>query len=216
MPGREPSLRFDPTAPIMPPPDPDPTFRDARNAELAAALASLRLPLLRFAQMQLRNESLAEDAVSETLLAILETPERFEGRSTLRTYATGILKFKIIDVMRRRGREVELTVAEDQTQDEAIEALFKADGHFADRPAAWADPDAALEQGQFMAVLQECIERLPPRLARIFMLREWQEQETDEICAELGITANNAGVMLFRARMQLRECLQLNWFGAPR
>jgi RNA polymerase sigma-70 factor (ECF subfamily) len=177
-------------------------------------LAALRQPLLRFALMQLRNEALAEDAVSETMLAILEAPERFEGRSTLRTYATGILKFKIIDVLRRRGREVEVAPAEDQSQDEALEALFQADGHYVERPTAWTQPDAALEQSQFMAVMQECIERLPPRLARIFMMREWLEQETDEICTELGITANNAGVMLFRARVHLRECLQARWFGA--
>ena len=181
---------------------------------LESELTALRQPLMRFAQMQLRNEALAEDAVSETLLALLETPERFEGRSSLRTYATGILKFKIIDVLRRRGREVEVTTLDDQSQDEAIEALYQADGHYVERPQAWVQPEAALEQAQFMAVMQACIEHLPPRMARIFMMREWLEQETEEICAELGITANNAGVMLFRARMQLRECLQSTWFAS--
>ncbi len=190
----------------MPTPEPD----------LATQLAKLRQPLLRFAQMQLRNESLAEDAVSETVLAILEAPARFEGRSTLRTYATGILKFKIVDVLRRRGREVEVAPADDQTQDEAIEALFSTDGHYIEQPQAWAQPETALEQAQFMSVIQACIERLPPRLARVFMMREWLEEDTEEICAELGITANNAGVMLFRARMSLRECLQVSWFGEPR
>jgi RNA polymerase sigma-70 factor (ECF subfamily) len=187
----------------MPPPDPD----------IASRLADLRQPLLRFAQMQLRNESLAEDVVSETMLAILEVPERFEGRSSLRTYATGILKFKIVDMLRRRGREVEVAPADDQTQDEAIESLFSNDGHYVDRPPAWVQPEAALEQAQFMATMQACIERLPPRLARVFMMREWLEQDTEDICVELGITANNAGVMLFRARMHLRECLQQRWFG---
>lgn len=182
---------------------------------LQEQIAALRQPLLRFAQMQLRNEALAEDAVSETLVALLEAPERFEARSSLRTYATGILKFKIIDLLRRRGREIEVVAQDDQTQDEALEALFRADGHYQQRPMAWEQPEAALEQSQFMAVMQVCIEALPPRLARIFMMREWLEKETDEICSELGITANNAGVMLYRARMQLRECLQLRWFGAP-
>jgi RNA polymerase sigma-70 factor (ECF subfamily) len=65
--------------------------------------------------------------------------------------------------------------------------------------------------------LQQCIEGLPPRLARVFMAREWLEQDVDEVCVELGITANNCGVMLHRARMQLRECLNRRWFaGAPR
>ncbi len=184
---------------------------------LEAELAALRQPLLRFASMQLRNAALAEDVVSETMLAILENPLRFQGRSTLRTYATGVLKFKVIDVLRRQGREVGIAAAEDQSLDDAIDALFDASGHYTEPPGAWQQPDAALHQQQFMAALQRCIEGLPPRLARVFMAREWLEQEVDEICAELGITANNCGVMLFRARMQLRECLNQGWFaGAPR
>lgn len=179
---------------------------------LEAELAALRQPLLRFALMQLRNPAVAEDVVSETMLAILEKPASFEGRSTLRTYATGVLKFKIIDVLRRQGREVGITPGDDQSLDDAIDALFDASGHYVEPPAAWQQPDAAMHQQQFMSALQQCIEALPPRLARVFMAREWLEQEVDEICGELGITANNCGVMLYRARMQLRECLSQTWF----
>lgn len=182
--------------------------------DLDRELALLHQPLLRFAQLQLRDAALAEDVVSETLLALIEKPGRFEGRSSLRTYATGILKFKIIDLLRVRGREVAIEPHEEQTMDEAIDALFQADGHWRERPAAWGQPEDTLSQSQFFEVLQGCIEKLPERLARIFMMREWHEQETDAICSELGITANHCGVMLYRARMQLRECLQLNWFGS--
>ena len=180
--------------------------------DLAIELGSLRQPLLRFAQLQLRHDSLAEDVVSETLLAILETPERFEGRSSLKTYATGILKFKIIDVLRRRGREIHVEPLAEQSVDDALDALFMADGHWRDAPAAWQHPERALEQSQFFDVLQLCIDNLPPKLARIFMMREWLEQEIDTICGELQITSNNCSVMLYRARMQLRECLQVRWF----
>jgi len=180
---------------------------------LESELAELHKPLLRFAQLQLRNDALAEDVVSETLLAILEKPGNFEGRSSLRTYATGILKFKIIDVLRKRGREVHVEPLDEQSVDEALDALFHADGHYVDKPPAWQQPEMALEQRQFFEVLERCVERLPPRLARVFMMREWLEREVDEICAELSITANNCGVMLFRARMALRECLGQNWFG---
>lgn len=184
---------------------------------LESQLAALRPPLLRFALMQLRNAAVAEDVVSETMLAILEKPASFEGRSSLRTYATGVLKFKIIDVLRRQGREVGITTGEDQSLDDAIDALFDTSGHYHEPPGAWQRPDAALHQQQFMAALQRCIEGLPPRLARVFMAREWLEQDVEEICGELGITANNCGVMLHRARMQLRECLNQGWFaGGPR
>lgn len=180
---------------------------------LESELAQLQKPLLRFAQLQLRNDSLAEDVVSETLLAILEKPDQYQGRSSLRTYATGILKFKIIDVMRRRGREIAIEPLDEQTIDDAIDDLFVEDGHWRNPPPAWQQPELALEQAQFFETLQQCIERLPARLARIFMMREWQELEIEDICSELQITANNCGVMLYRARMQLRECLELRWFG---
>lgn len=180
---------------------------------LEADLAALRLPLLRFAQLQLRHDSMAEDVVSETLLAILEKPDGFQGRSSLRTYATGILKFKIIDVLRRRGREVPLEAQDEQGMDEALDALFAKGGHWQEPPAAWQQPEGSLEQRQFFDKLQACVERLPDRTGRVFMMREWLDKDVEEICAELGITANNCGVMLYRARMQLRECLNQTWFG---
>ena len=183
---------------------------------LETELATLRTPLLRFAQLQLRNDSAAEDVVSETLLAILEKPGNFEGRSSLRTYATGILKFKIIDLLRQRGREMPIEPLDEQSIDDAIDALFVADGHWREPPPAWQQPEAALEQHQFFEVLEACVERLPPKLGRVFMMREWLEREVTEICSELGITDNYCGVLLYRARMQLRECLDQRWFGGRR
>lgn len=183
---------------------------------LEADLAVLYQPLLRFAKLQLRNDSMAEDVVSETLLALLEKPDRFEGRSSLRTYATGILKFKIIDVLRQRGREVHIEAMDEQSTDDALDALFQRDGHYNDPPPAWQQPERALEQGQFFDTLQVCVDRLPAKMGRVFMMREWLEQDMDAICGELDITANNCGVMLYRARMQLRECLERNWFQGQR
>ena len=180
---------------------------------LESDLAALHKPLLRFAQMQLRNDCMAEDVVSETFLAILEKPDNFEGRSTLRTYATGILKFKIIDVIRLRGREVHIEPLAEQSMDDALDALFLQDGHWKAPPQPWQHPEKALEQSQFFDALQVCVDRLPAKVGRVFMMREWLERETDDICAELGITANNCGVMLYRARMQLRDCLDRGWFG---
>jgi RNA polymerase sigma-70 factor, ECF subfamily len=178
-------------------------------------LAALHPLLLRFAKAQLRNDSMAEDVVSEALLAILEKPEAFEGRSSLRTYATGILKFKIIDVIRARGREIHIEPMDEQSLDDALDALFSANGHWQEPPPAWQQPEKALEQSQFFEALQACVDRLPPKLARVFMMREWLDRETDEICSELAITPTNCGVMLYRARMALRECLDRRWFGTP-
>ena len=168
--------------------------------------------LVRFAQLQLRNNALAEDAVQDALIAALEKPERFAGQSTLRTYVTGILKFKIIDCLRASSRESQIHTAEGQSEDDAIDAMFHADGHLVEQPQAWGDPGRTLEQKDFFRVLQTCLDKLPPKCARVFMMREWLELETDEICQELTMTSSNVWVMLYRARVRLRECLDLHWF----
>ena len=179
---------------------------------LEVQLAELRKPLLRFAMLQLRNDAAAEDVVSATMLAILEKPAAFRGASSLRTYATGILKHKVCDVMRLHSRETSIEPLDEQSIDDALDALFKEDGHWREPPAAWQAPEDALEQRQLHQTLERCLEKLPARLARVFMMREWLEKETDEVCTELGINANNCHVMLFRARMLMRGCLEQNWF----
>jgi RNA polymerase sigma-70 factor (ECF subfamily) len=81
-----------------------------------------------------------------------------------------------------------------------------------DAPSAWPDPDNSLEQKQFFAVLEDCLARLPAKTAQAFMMREHMGFETDEICKELAVTPTHCWVLLYRARMALRECLQTNWF----
>lgn len=174
-----------------------------------ADLEALRPQLLRFAQLQLRNPAWAEDAVSETLLAALERPQAFAGRSQLRTWLIGILKHKLVDQIRRHGREVSLSAEDEQPIEDQ---LFAADGHWRERPADWGSPEHSLQQLEFFQVLEACVEHLPGQQGRLFMMREWLELETDEICKQLAITPTNLWVMLHRARLRLRECLQLHWF----
>ena len=167
--------------------------------------------LYRFALARLRDPHLAEDVVQETFLAAIKSPS-FAEQSAPRTWLTGILKHKIIDVMRKNVREVaasSLMPDEDANMDE----FFDEKGHWVDKPQQWDMPEDALEQKQFLGVLQTCMERLPPKLAQLFMLRDVQETDNDEICKELNITTTNAWVMLYRARMGLRKCLEINWLG---
>jgi len=81
-------------------------------------------------------------------------------------------------------------------------------------PKEWGDPEHALRERQFFDVLEACVQHLPGLQARVFMMREWLELETDEICKELTITSTNLWVLLHRARLRLRECLQSSWFDA--
>jgi RNA polymerase sigma-70 factor (ECF subfamily) len=184
------------------------------SAEKAAAIEGERAYLLRYARLQLRDPALAEDAVQETLLAALEGVARFAGKSSLRTWLTGILKHKIIDHLRRAGREQPLTGAGDErTEAEAVDALFADDGHWREFPAQWGNPDAALENSRFWAAFELCTQRLPARTARVFMMREILDMPTGDICKALDISTTNCWVMLHRARLTLRECLELQWFG---
>jgi RNA polymerase sigma-70 factor (ECF subfamily) len=170
--------------------------------------------LLKFARLQLRNDAWAEDAVSETLLAALSRPQSFGNRSQLKTWLVGILKHKVIDMFRHHAREVCLEVdADDGGHDELDALVFKADGHFANQPSNWGNPEQDLSSRQFFAVLEACTEKMPPALGRVFLMREWLELSSEEICDELGLTSTNLYVSLHRARLRLRECLDMNWFG---
>ena len=162
--------------------------------------------------LQLRDATAAEDAVQEALLAALTGEANFAGRSNLRTWLTGILKHKIVDAIRRQSRERPAASLEPQGEVAEFDGLFDQRGHWEAAPDAWEQPEGALGQKQFLAALEACLRGLPQRTAQAFMMREHLGLETSEICKELGITATHCWVMLYRARMALRQCLELNWF----
>ena len=170
--------------------------------------------LLRYASLQLRDAGAAEDAVQDTLIAALEGWERFGGKSSVKTWLTGILKHKIIDHLRRQSREQPLLQGDgERSEAEALDALFLEDGHWRQPPSHWGDPDKALENKAFMAVFEECAKRMPGQTARAFMMREVMDLSTDDICKELDVSATHCWVILHRARLSLRECLEMRWFG---
>jgi len=169
--------------------------------------------LYRYALSRVKDPSVAEDLVQETFLAALRSRENFKGRSTGRTWLIAILKHKIVDYIRKKIRE---------PSSDKIEALSdRADSDFDDkggwqiRPFKWAiNPDKIYEQKEFIDVLYRCLAELPERLAEAFMLREMDGLSTEEVCKVLDITATNSWVMLYRARMSLRGCLENKWLSA--
>jgi RNA polymerase sigma-70 factor (ECF subfamily) len=180
---------------------------------LALELETHRGYLLRVARLELRDPDLAEDVVQETMVAALAGRGGFSGRPSVRTWLTGILRHKIVDAIRQRQRQPVLlsTFGEESDLDD-FDAMFRDDGGWDAPPADWGDPEKSLSRREFMDVLELCLEKLPPNTARVFVMREVLELTTDEICKELTITANNLWVILYRARMALRICVEQNWF----
>lgn len=184
-----------------------------------AEIESHRTYLLRYALSQLRDASVAEEAVQEALLAALEGIQGFDGRSSLRTWLTSILRFKVIDLQRRQMRDrAHLAFDEERVGEEGDEAwlddFFDATGHFRSPPRAWSDPEAALEQRRFWEAFEACLARLSATGGRVFFKREVLGEDTEAICRDEGITSSNCWVILHRARITLRECLERNWFQA--
>ena len=173
--------------------------------------------LFRFAKKRLNDESKAEDAVQETFLAAVKTIGKYEGKSSPRTWLTAILKNKLIDFYRKNSKE-ETFVAEDLDYLET--SKFFDDGKGVGgvwneklRPNEWnISPHQTLENKNFHEILDSCVSNLPDKLAKVFTLRELNGIESDEVCEILNISPNNFWVMMHRARLGLRRCIEIDWF----
>jgi RNA polymerase sigma-70 factor (ECF subfamily) len=177
-------------------------------------LKALRSQMLKFAHLQLGDEQSAEDAVQEALIGALKNAAAFRGHAALKTWVFAILKNKIADSLRQKKRLGEASaLMQEREEQEDLHELFNARGFWEpdERPAAWGNPQEALHQSQFWKVFELCLEALPGQQARVFMMREYIELESDEICASVGISTSNLNVIMHRARLRLRECLENNW-----
>jgi RNA polymerase sigma-70 factor (TIGR02943 family) len=173
--------------------------------------------LYQYALLRLANNTqLAEDFVQETFLSALKSASKFEGKSSLRTWFVSILKNKIIDYYRKnKDNIIEQTSFrnEEFIESGAQQGQWKTE--FA--PADWdKNPDKIFEQKEFYNILNKCLNGLPKNLSSVFVLKELDSLETEKICKELSISSSNLWVILHRARMQLRRCLELNWFSSEK
>lgn len=170
--------------------------------------------LFRCAILRVRNHTVAEELVQETFLAGLQAKDRFAGLSSERSWLVGILKHKVVDYFRKNSRE-QIEPESDRLDGDGQQS-FDELGQWnpdATGPKAWNDPTRAVDQKQFWVVMKQCLEKLPGRTAKVFSLREIDEVPSEEICAMLNITKSNLWVMLYRARSQLRQCLEVRYMG---
>jgi RNA polymerase sigma-70 factor (ECF subfamily) len=185
-------------------------LRDGRFVE------ELRRHMLSFARAQLRDDDLAQDVVQESLLSALKHAGSFRGQAAFRTWMFAIVKNKIVDVLRQRKRWVQPVEADGDDDDEHwLDRLFDAQGHWREavQPRAWADPAGSFEDDRFWQAFTVCLDLLPARSGRFFMMREYLGLGAEEICTLGGLTRTNLHVILHRARLRLRECLERGWFG---
>lgn len=174
--------------------------------------------LFKYALIRLRDATKAEDMVQETFLAALKGGARFEGRSAERSWLTGILKHKILDHYRKAGRETSFTDLDfyaDEESDRFIpDGIFRGGWTHERGPMEWSsEPGASLDRQAFWKTFHDCSNKLPKNVSTVFTMREVDGIESKEICKMLNISENNLWVMLHRARMALRRCLETNWFG---
>lgn len=165
--------------------------------------------LYRFALARVRTQDAAEDLVQETLLAAWQGRASFAGEASERSWLTAILKRKIVDWFRRQVRE---RASRDDSEEAAFDPFDKS-GHWKKTPRNWNSSSSHLEREEFWATLHNCLGKLPPRLHDLFVLRYLEDESSETVCKELGLSATNFWVMLHRARLRMSECLSLNWFG---
>lgn len=178
---------------------------EAAPPSIAGDLQSLRPALMHFAMRHLRDRALAEDAVHDAMLAVLEQPQRFARRATLLTYVTSILRFKIIDSIReiKRGHNTYTEVDGDAELGDQC----------SDETRVAASAQAHYEQNDFLRLVDRGLSTLPQRSAHAFTLRYGLELSNDEICREMHISAANLWTMLHRARSRLRAFVGPVWLG---
>ncbi|HEY4318318.1 MAG TPA: sigma-70 family RNA polymerase sigma factor [Herbaspirillum sp.] len=173
--------------------------------------------LLRLARLQLPSNADAEDVVQDAMIAALKGWSGFQHKSSLRSWLTGILRYKIIDAIRERRflsfpyRDTEPDAAgADGAAD--IDAQFTADDAW--HPDVFVDtlcPETRLAQHQLLNIVELCMRRLPEQTARLFLMREYLGLDLAEIELNCAISAGNLRVVLYRARMRLRECTVRGW-----
>jgi len=167
--------------------------------------------LYAYAISRISDDEQARDLVQEVFLAALEKADKFEGKSSERTWLTAILKNKIIDIYRKRssGLNNAVKVAEKEQED-----FFYDDGHWREehypREMGIEDNDP-LHNKEFNQVLQRCMKKLPDLWLTVFTMKHMEDESTENICTELKVSSANFWVIIHRTKLNLRACLQKTW-----
>jgi RNA polymerase sigma-70 factor (TIGR02943 family) len=173
--------------------------------------------LYSLAYLKVRNRQTAEDLVQDTLLAAYRSAGTFRGTSSEKTWLTAILNNKIVDFFRRKDVLRNISHYLDETEQSFHRSFFETSaeryGHWIKEqyPKQW-EPVAEEDDDGLQSVLHTCISHLPEKLLAVFTARYIDEEKSETICKDHGITSSNYWVILHRAKVLLRSCLETNWF----
>ncbi len=163
--------------------------------------------MFRFAMLRVKRADIAEEAVQDAFLAALTARSSFDGRSSERTWMIGILRYKLIDLLRKRQRDSDRIVSAG-----AAETSMFDHGIWIQRPKDWNLAASDVEGEEFQRVLGGCVEALPGPMREAFCLRILDEIPSDDVCKCLDVTATNLWTLVHRAKLRLRACLTKRWF----
>lgn len=166
--------------------------------------------LLNYTLSKVSDKTDAEDLVQEAFIAAHRSAEKFKEESNPKTWLYGILKHKILGHHRKNFRQPKQVEITEEKQD----AFFDADGKWKQEsvPQTWNEEPHLLGNTDFNTQLRACIDKLPPKQGVAIRLKYQEDINVDAIRKELGVSATNYWQMLHRAKLQLRQCLETNWF----
>ena len=172
--------------------------------------------LYSYAMNKTSKPELAEDLVQETFFAGLKSMDNFKGLCSERTWLYTILKFKIADYYRKASTRFEFSNTrlgyEDNNPD--LDYYFDNRGEWKQNtgPSDWGiDYSSSIENKELGLALNNCIDKLPHKQKLLILLKLVEEEKTEKVCKELNITTTNYWVIIHRAKLQLRACIEINW-----
>lgn len=172
--------------------------------------------LFSYCMLRVNHRETAEDLVQETLISAFRARDTFRGDSTEATWLITILKNKIIDHYRKKDVLRDADDYLSSTDSDFSENFFDAaNGHWLRQaaPGAWSDAaDSGVEQREFQEVMQACIHKMPPKLVPVFIAKFFDDEDSETICKVHNISASNYWVIIHRAKVLIRACLEKRWF----